>query len=280
LKFGKNIYISPCQTIIKRWKKPIVKKLTMPKFFTRDQEDYFAQSCQERFKWQTENPFISQAERKLLSYLPIVPGSQVLEVGCGTGSNLFNLKAIGQSFVFTGIDINEEEIELAKLNFPEAHFIVGDATNVQLPDGSFDLVFCRDVIHHINPSEQVKLIQEMTRLTRVGGQVVVIESNGLNFVVWVFSKLVKAEKYLALSTPNYIAGLIKQIKNLETFGLAPKFVEPWNFFRFILHHNFGLPKLAKSQIISGLLAQMIRLFSKITPRHRWAYMVFTMVRKD
>ncbi|MBN3992489.1 MAG: class I SAM-dependent methyltransferase [Nostoc sp. NMS2] len=252
----------------------------MSKFFTRNQDDYFAQSCQQRFKWQTENPFISKSERELLNYLPIVSGSQVLELGCGTGSNLFNLKAIGKTFSFTGIDINYEEIELAQQKFLDANFMVGDATNVQLPDESFDLVFCRDVIHHINPSEQVKLIQEMTRLTRVGGQVVVIESNGLNFVVWVFGKLVKAEKYLVKSTPKYIIRLIKQIDNLETFGLAPKFVEPWNFFRFILHYNFGLPKLAESQIVCSLLTQMVSLFSKITPSHRWAYMVFTMVRKD
>ncbi|MEH1981766.1 MAG: class I SAM-dependent methyltransferase [Nostoc sp.] len=252
----------------------------MSKFFTRDQDDYFAQSCKQRFRWQTENPFISKAERELLNYLPIVPGSKVLELGCGTGSNLFNLKAIGKTFAFTGIDINYEEIKLAKKNFLDAHFMVDDATHVQLPDESFDLVFCRDVIHHINPSEQVKLIREMNRLTKVGGQVVVIESNGLNFVVCVFGKLVKAEKYVIKSTPKRIARLIKQIDNLETSDLAPKFVEPWNFFRFILHHNFGLPKLAENQLICGFLTQMISLFSKITPPHRWAYMVFTMVRKD
>jgi ubiquinone/menaquinone biosynthesis C-methylase UbiE len=252
----------------------------MSESFITSQEDYFAQSCNQRFRWQTKNPFISQAERELLKYLPIEPNSQVLELGCGTGSNLYNLRAIGETFRFTGIDINHEEIELAKQNFPDAEFMIGDATNVQLPDQSFDLVFCRDVIHHIHPSEQFRLIQEMTRLTKVGGKIVVIESNGLNFVVWAFGKLVKAEQYVVKSTPKRIAELIKQVDKLETSQLAPKFVEPWNFFRFILHYKLGLPNLAENHLVCELLKQIISLFSKISPPHKWAYMVFTIVRKD
>ena len=252
----------------------------MSKSFTTSQENYFTQSCNQRFRWQTKNPFVSQAERELLKCLPIEPDSLVLELGCGTGSNLYNLRVNGQNFTFTGVDINYDEIEIAKQNFPDDQFLVGDATNVQLADQSFDLVFCRDVIHHINPSEQIKLIQEMTRLTKIGGKVVVVESNGLNFVVWAFGKLVKAERYVIKSTPNRIAALISQVEKLETSQPASKFLEPWNFFRFILHYRFGLPNLAENHLVYGLLKNVISLFGKISPPQKWAYMVFTMVRKD
>lgn len=251
----------------------------MSKSFKTSQEDYFAQSCNQRFRWQTKNSFVSQAERELLKCLPIEPNSQVLELGCGTGSNLYNLRAIGQTFRFTGVDINHDEIEIAKQNFPDDQFLVGDATNVKLDDQYFDLVFCRDVIHHINPSDQIKLIQEMTRLTKIGGKVVVIESNGLNFVVWAFGKLVKAERYVIKSTPNRIAALISQVEKLETSRLAPNFLEPWNFFRFVLHYRFGLPNLAESYIVCGILKHIISVFSRISPSHKWAYMVFTTFRK-
>ena len=117
-------------------------------------------------------------------------------------------------------------------------------------------------------------------LTKVGGKIVVIESNGLNFVVWAFGKLVKAEQYVVKSTPKRIAELIKQVDKLETSELAPKFVEPWNFFRFILHYKLGLPNLAENHLVCELLKQIISLFSKISPPHKWAYMVFTIVRKD
>lgn len=251
----------------------------MSNSFERAQDNYFARFCEKRYRWQTENPFISQAERELLKYLPTVPGTKVLELGCGTGSNLFNLRAIGKIFEFTGLDINAEEICLAQHKFPTAQFICGDGTNVRLPDESFDLVFCRDVIHHIEPSQQLKLIKEMTRLTKVGGQIVVIESNGLNFVVWAFGKLVKAERYVLQSTPKRITRLIQQVENLDTSALVPKFVEPWNFFRFILHYHFGLPWLAQRQLICGFLIKMNHLAAKILPPHRWAYMIFTTVRR-
>jgi len=131
-----------------------------------------------------------------LSCLFITPNSKILELGCGTGSNLFNLRAMGNPFEYIGIDINDEEISLSQRNFPTDEFILGDATNVALPDESFDLVFCRDVIHHIKIPQQLLLIQEMTRLTKVGGQVVIIESNSLNFVIWAFGKLFKTERYV------------------------------------------------------------------------------------
>jgi SAM-dependent methyltransferase len=256
----------------------LIIKLTMTKFFTSDQNNYFSQSCIKRFRWQTENAFVSQAERELLSNLPIVLGSKVLELGCGTGSNLYNLRVINQDFEFTGVDINSEEIELAKQKFPDAQFFIGDAINTHFPDESFDMVFCRDVIHHISISEQVKLIEEMTRLAKVNGKVVVIESNALNFVVWTFGKLVKAEQYLVKSTPRYIVSLIEQVETLNTSNLNVKFVEPWNFFRFILHYSFGLPQLAKSKFFCKLLRQINRLFYNIVPSDTWAYMIFEMTK--
>lgn len=246
--------------------------------FKKSQDDYFARSCEKRYKWQTQNLFIALAERKLLSCLTIVPGTKVLELGCGTGSNLFNLRAIYKAFEFTGVDINAEEINLAKNIFPNDNFMVGDATNVMLSDESFDLVFCRDVIHHIEPSQQLKFIQEMARLTRVGGQLVVIESNGLNFVIRVFASLVKAERQMLKSTPERITMLIKQVEELDTKNLKPVFTEPWNFFRFILHYSFGIPGLAGIRLLRQTLTRVIEFAAKATPSRKWAYMIFTATK--
>jgi ubiquinone/menaquinone biosynthesis C-methylase UbiE len=251
----------------------------MSNFLGSSQHDYFASTCEKRYEWQTQNPFISQAERDILSCLPITPGNKVLELGCGTGSNIFNLRAMGKVFKFTGIDINDKEISLARRNFPMDEFILGDATNVALHDESFDLVFCRDLMHHMGFSQHLKLIQEMTRLAKVDGQVVLIESNGLNFVVWVFAKLVKVERDVLHSTPERIAKLFGKIENLNSITPTPKFVEPCNFFRFILHYQFGLPWLAQSRSIQRVLKKISQLTAKTLPPHRWAYMIFTSVKR-
>lgn len=248
-------------------------------FLEKSQDNYFASSCEKRYKWQTQNPFIAQAERELLRCLPITPGSKVLELGCGTGSNLFNLRAMGGIFKFTGCDINEKVISLARQNFPTDEFILGDATNVTLPDESFDLVFCRDVIHHIELSKQLNFLHEMTRLVRIGGPLVVIESNGLNFTIRTFARLVKSERYVLHSTPQRIGKLIRQVRSLDTSNCAPRFAEPWNFFRCILHYECGLPGLAQSGLVRRVLGEIIRLAAMTVPSSRWAYMVFTLARR-
>ena len=244
------------------------------------QNSYFNSSCKKRHKWQTQNQVIIQAESNLLKHLCITTGIKVLELGCGTGSNLFNLKTMGESFNYTGIDINEKEISFATREFPGDKFIVGDATSVSLPDGLFDLVFCRDVIHHLEPHRQLKLFQEMTRLTRAGGKVVLIESNGLNFVIRIFGKLVRAERYVLYSTPERIAKLLGKVEALDTDGISLIFVEPWNLFRFILHYKLGLPWLSKSKIIRGMFEKLINIVSKTIPVNRSSYMIFTALKGE
>ena len=61
----------------------------------------------------------------------------VLDVGCGTGIILACLA--GKKLKMTGIDIQEDLIELAKENVPEAEFILGDIAKIKL-DKTFDLV--------------------------------------------------------------------------------------------------------------------------------------------
>ena len=69
-------------------------------------------------------------------------GTSVLDVGCANGKHVFFLASRG--FTATGVDLSKQMIEIAEKGLGEekleANFLVGDATNLEFPDKSFDYV--------------------------------------------------------------------------------------------------------------------------------------------
>jgi tRNA (uracil-5-)-methyltransferase TRM9 len=95
-------------------------------------------------------------------------GEKVLDLGCGNGRwyKIFKEKKVD----YFGIDNSEKLIEIAKENFPDAKFFVGDALNLPFPDNFFDKVYSIALLHHI-PSEdfRIKVLKEAKRVLRPGG---------------------------------------------------------------------------------------------------------------
>ena len=95
-------------------------------------------------------------------------GEKVLDLGCGNGRwyKVFKEKKVN----YFGIDNSEELIEIAKENFPDAKFLVGDALNLPFPDNFFDKVYSIALLHHI-PSEdfRIKVLEEAKRVLKSGG---------------------------------------------------------------------------------------------------------------
>ena len=64
--------------------------------------------------------------------------NQLLDVGCGTGKHV---ECFLDEFSCTGIDINNEMVEVAKTNFKDAIFEQGDMINFNLKT-KFDVILC------------------------------------------------------------------------------------------------------------------------------------------
>jgi SAM-dependent methyltransferase len=106
----------------------------------------------------------------------LTPASIVLDVGCRDASHLIELvQATGASGV--GIDPVARYVERAREAVTEAgldaqiQIVHGVMQDIPLPDGSFDLVWCRDVIEVIETLEPA--IAETARVLRPGGHLVV-----------------------------------------------------------------------------------------------------------
>ena len=101
-------------------------------------------------------------------------GLDILEVGCGTGNELSRLVAAGaEPRRLSGIDLREGAIGEARRGVPEAHLVVGDASRLPYPDGSFDLVYPATALSSMpSRSMRVQVAAEMRRVVRPGGLIV------------------------------------------------------------------------------------------------------------
>lgn len=90
--------------------------------------------------------------------------TNILEVGCGEGGNLFPFAKIGCKVC--GIDISENRIRQAKSiyrqNNVSAEFICSDIFKYDFHNRKFNLIICHDVIEHIrNKYELITLLHHL-----------------------------------------------------------------------------------------------------------------------
>ncbi len=109
--------------------------------------------------------------------LDLPPDSRVVDVGCGEGAHAFRL-ATHFGFRVLGIDPVQRHLDLAREARREVvgdiaarvSFERGAASRIPAPDSSIDLVWCRDVIGHVE--DPAEAMSEFARVLRPGAYVV------------------------------------------------------------------------------------------------------------
>ncbi len=103
-----------------------------------------------------------------------VSSFDILEVGCGAGAFLGNIKGAKS---LSGIDYSGSAIELAKLNLP-GDFMCAEATAIPFPAKSFDIVFSFGVFFYFNSTEYAeRVLREMVRVARPDGRIFIFDIN-------------------------------------------------------------------------------------------------------
>lgn len=239
----------------------------MDKAFEDIQREFYTSAEEKRFFWQTQNPYVYKKECDILQFVKnrLFKGDKILEVGCGEGANIKNLISMGVEASFTGVDFLPEKVTFCdNLKLPDSNFTTADARNLPFDDQTYDLVFARDLLHHVNEDRKL-VIEELLRVVRPGGKVIIIEGNVEKLTNWVFASIYNHEKGMKDSTQKRMHSL------LEGYNYSIESFEPTNFFRFILHYNLGKPLLANYKIVVFLLNLQERLFKVVLPESKWAY---------
>jgi len=98
-------------------------------------------------------------------------GQRVLDLAAGTGTS-------SEPYADAGIDVVACDFSLGMLKVgkrrrPDIDFIAGDATNLPFADNTFDATTISFGLRNVN--EPKKALQEMLRVTRPGGRLVIAE---------------------------------------------------------------------------------------------------------
>jgi ubiquinone/menaquinone biosynthesis C-methylase UbiE len=95
---------------------------------------------------------------------------RVLEVGCGTGRWLGDLRSGARQLY--GLDYSAHMLLQARARGKQFHLLHGRGGQLPLSGGSFDMVYCVNAIHHFD--DQRAFISEARRLLRPGGALAVV----------------------------------------------------------------------------------------------------------
>lgn len=170
----------------------------------------------------------------------------VLDVGCGQGSFLQELRAEFPRIKPYGTDISPSAVELARRKVPDGAFWVLDATKEHLPE-RFDLIVCSEVLEHI-PDDQGAL----QHIAAMAGKYLVIST--------VQGRMRRFEPEQVGHVRNYAPGEL--VRKVEQSGLRVRQVVEWGFpFYSPLYRDFL--DMTNSQGTTGAFGPGRKLLSQL-----------------
>jgi ubiquinone/menaquinone biosynthesis C-methylase UbiE len=95
-------------------------------------------------------------------------------LGCGRGNDCLELEKISEDII--GIDISSKALKEAKTNYIKHNFLQADAEQLPFKNSSFDVVYCKSILHHLNLD---KSLIEITRILKLNGILFIAYEPGL-----------------------------------------------------------------------------------------------------
>lgn len=108
------------------------------------------------------------------------PGQTMLDIGCGPGTLSIDLARRVAPGRVLALDVATDVLDEARARAAEAGidtvtFAVGDAYDLDLPDGAFDVVHAHQVLQHV--SDPVAMLRELGRVRAADGVVAVRDAD-------------------------------------------------------------------------------------------------------
>jgi ubiquinone/menaquinone biosynthesis C-methylase UbiE len=131
-------------------------------------------------------PDMASLRRFSIEALDLHPGHRMLEVGCGPALDAAELaERLGPDGHLTGVDSSEAMIAVAgrraeALETPTL-FRIADARELPFDDASFDACRAERLLMHLTEAQAA--LDEMSRVTRPGGRVCVLDFDWHTFVI-------------------------------------------------------------------------------------------------
>jgi ubiquinone/menaquinone biosynthesis C-methylase UbiE len=165
-----------------------------PAYFRRNfhwqSDGYFSRKSADLYDPGVEFLFMGMADVMRRQIIPPIArfvneGNQdarVLDVGCGTGRSLLQLRAALPGLSYTGLDLSSYYLEFASELLGNAGPISldeGNAEEMPYEDDSFDVVTSTYLLHELPCNARTRVLREMYRVLRPSGIVVIAGSTQL-----------------------------------------------------------------------------------------------------
>ncbi len=111
---------------------------------------------------------------------------KILDIGCGSGeiSRFFN------DLDYIGIDVNPDYIEFARKIYKK-NFEVMNAQKLRFKKRYFDYVVIIGVLHHIDDKNCSLILNEITRVVKNDGKIIIIEDVNTQSKIDLFGNLIR-----------------------------------------------------------------------------------------
>ncbi len=105
---------------------------------------------------------------------------KIIDIATGTGSHAAQLARLGHDVV--GVDLDRKMLDKAEKKRCRdlmLRFFYGDGTDLPFPDSSFDAATISFAIHDVPGRIAVRILREARRVTRAGGNILIVDYNDL-----------------------------------------------------------------------------------------------------
>jgi ubiquinone/menaquinone biosynthesis C-methylase UbiE len=161
------------------------------------------------------------------------PGDNVLEVGCGIGTVVFELTR--QGYEAMGTDISQVAVEYGRNKYPGVRLEVQPAEELPFDAGTFDVVLSFDVFEHI-----ARIDRHVSEVYRV----------------------LKPSGYYLFQTPNKFSNVVAETlthKSLKWRRVHPSLHTPGQLRRRLARHGFEVRFVKMDQMNEYTRSKLRRL---------------------
>jgi ubiquinone/menaquinone biosynthesis C-methylase UbiE len=164
-----------------------------PEYFTRNfhyqTDGYLSRRSAELYDFQVEVLFTGTADAMRRQALPPIgdflgqpSGTEpvsLLDVACGTGGFLAEIRHNWPELALTGLDLSPPYLDRARARgkaVTRIDFLQGNGESIPLPDASQDIVTCIYLFHELPRDVRETVVSEMTRVLKPGGRLILLDS--------------------------------------------------------------------------------------------------------
>ncbi|XP_073239474.1 uncharacterized protein [Porites lutea] len=170
-----------------------------------------------------------ETTKEIVAMLSLKQGQKVLDVGCGIGGGAFymvknfNVEVLGVDLSTNMIDIGKQRAK--EFEDDKVEFVVADITTADFKPESFDVIYSRDTILHIE--DKKSLFANFFKWLKPGGELLITDycrgSNELSEAM----KVYVAKRHYHLLTPADYGKLLEKVGfgNVKAVDNTARFVE-------------------------------------------------------